>query len=186
MKDLDKLNAAAEEFYPEILSYCRGRVPPEDAGDIAQDVFAAFTSAWLKKPIEYPRQWLYKAAKDRIADYYRLKKRQSRVIAGSLDEKTPSGGDEPDDDGTGPVYEISVGMDDAASPEDIERLARAILSALDADERRLYDLRFDQGLTYSEISAKEGITLAAVRHRLGKIKNKLRPLIKKAADDGRI
>ena len=44
MKDPDKLNAIAEDLYEELLIYCRGRVPPDDAYDITQDVFSAFTA----------------------------------------------------------------------------------------------------------------------------------------------
>ncbi|MCR5264741.1 MAG: sigma-70 family RNA polymerase sigma factor [Clostridiales bacterium] len=191
MKDKDKLDAAAERYYEEILLYCRGRVPPDDAADVAQDVFSALAEAWMKKPVEYPRQWLYKAAKDRIADYYREKKRRSRVIAGSIDEEKAAPEDGEDDEVTGggedsgPVYETDVsggGIDPAV---DIEGLAREIISSLPPDERRMYDMRFGRGLTYAGIADAEGITVSAVRHRLGRIKNSLIPLIKKALEDGR-
>lgn len=59
-----------------LLEFIRRRIPrPEDAEDIAQDVFYEFTEMYrLMKPVEQIASWLFTVARNKITDRYRKKK----------------------------------------------------------------------------------------------------------------
>lgn len=59
-----------------LIQFIRSRIPrPEDAEDIAQDVFYEFTEMYrLMKPVEQIASWLFTVARNKITDRYRKKK----------------------------------------------------------------------------------------------------------------
>ena len=59
-----------------LLAFIRRRIPrPEDAEDIAQDVFYELTEMFrLMKPVEQIASWLFTVARNKITDRYRKKK----------------------------------------------------------------------------------------------------------------
>lgn len=59
-----------------LLTFIRRRIPrPEDAEDIAQDVFYELTEMFrLMKPVEQIASWLFTVARNKITDRYRKKK----------------------------------------------------------------------------------------------------------------
>ena len=59
-----------------LLEFIRRRIPrPEDAEDIAQDVFYEFTEMYcLMKPVEQIASWMFTVARNKITDRYRKKK----------------------------------------------------------------------------------------------------------------
>ncbi len=59
-----------------LIEFIRRRIPrPEDAEDIAQDVFYEFTEMYrLMKPVEQIASWMFTVARNKITDRYRKKK----------------------------------------------------------------------------------------------------------------
>ncbi|HKW13135.1 MAG TPA: sigma-70 family RNA polymerase sigma factor [Candidatus Krumholzibacteria bacterium] len=87
-----------------LRSFIRRRVPdPADAEDILQDVFSRLIEAnEMLVPIEHVTGWLYRVARNRIADLFRARRpeRFSEIAAGddelAFEELLPSPDDGPD------------------------------------------------------------------------------------------
>lgn len=75
-KDLEKQNFRLKEIIekesPRLLGFIKRRIAVEtDAEDILQDVLYQFTKAMRDDPIERAASWLFKAASNKIIDWYR-------------------------------------------------------------------------------------------------------------------
>src|SRR5262252_7503724 len=68
--------------------FIRRRVPdPRDAEDILQDVFYKLVEAnRLLMPIDHVTGWLFRVARNRIADFFRKKAPQRFSVAAAADE----------------------------------------------------------------------------------------------------
>ncbi len=71
-KQNSRLKEVIEKESPRLLGFIKRRVAVEsDAEDILQDVFYQFTKAMREDPIERAASWLFKAASNKIIDWYR-------------------------------------------------------------------------------------------------------------------
>jgi RNA polymerase sigma factor (sigma-70 family) len=70
------LEQAARRERPKLLNFIRRRVKTdEDAEDILQDVFYRLVTSYsVTEPIEELTSWLFRAARNRIIDWYRKRK----------------------------------------------------------------------------------------------------------------
>jgi RNA polymerase sigma factor (sigma-70 family) len=67
-----RLKEVIEQESPRLLGFIKRRVSVEtDAEDILQDVFYQFTKTMREDPIEKAASWLFKAASNKIIDWYR-------------------------------------------------------------------------------------------------------------------
>jgi RNA polymerase sigma factor (sigma-70 family) len=82
---------AVERDQPRLRSFIRKRVlDMSDAEDVLQDVFYELTATYrMMKPVEQVTAWLYRVARNRIADLFR------RQRAVSLSEPLQAGEDSP-------------------------------------------------------------------------------------------
>lgn len=83
---LDGDSQAVIEFYnlysPKILKYLNGKLSPEDAQEILNDVFfEAVDSLSLLRNNNNILAWLYKIAHNKTADFYRKKKIKSVLLS---------------------------------------------------------------------------------------------------------
>ena len=136
------------------------RVPdPRDAEDILQDVFFKLVEAnRLLMPIDHVTGWLFRVARNLIADLFR-RKRASRVrdAAGSdelvqLEELLPS-----PDAGPDALYARNVMLDELA----------AAVDELPAEQRAVFLAHVVEGRTFREIAAESGVgvnTLLSRKH----------------------
>ncbi len=71
-KQNSRLKEVIEKESPRLLGFIKRRVAVEsDAEDILQDVFYQFTKTMREDPIEKAASWLFKAASNKIIDWYR-------------------------------------------------------------------------------------------------------------------
>jgi len=71
-KQNSRLKEVIEKESPRLLGFIKRRVDVEsDAEDILQDVFYQFTKTMREDPIEKAASWLFKAASNKIIDWYR-------------------------------------------------------------------------------------------------------------------
>ena len=136
------------------------RVPdPRDAEDILQDVFSKLVEAnRLLMPIDHVTGWLFRVARNLIADLFR-RKRASRVrdTAGSdelvqLEELLPS-----PDAGPDALYARNVMLDELATAVD----------ELPAEQRAVFLAHVVEGRSFKEIAAETGVgvnTLLSRKH----------------------
>src|ERR1700730_16700066 len=85
-----RISEVVEREQSRLRNFIRRRVPdPRDAEDILQDVFYELVEAnRLLMPIEHITGWLFRVARNRIADLFRKKKPESAGDpgAGGADE----------------------------------------------------------------------------------------------------
>ena len=136
------------------------RVPdPRDAEDILQDVFYKLVEAnRLLMPIDHVTAWLFRVARNRIADLFRSR-RANRLAdaAGSdeivqLEELLPS-----PDAGPDALYARNVMLDELAVAVD----------ELPADQRAVFLAHVVEGRSFKEIAAETGVgvnTLLSRKH----------------------
>src|SRR5215831_1626697 len=74
-----RLSEAIEREQPRLRNFIRKRVADAaDAEDILQEIFYELVEAYrLMKPVEQVGAWLFRAARNRIIDLFRNRKRQA-------------------------------------------------------------------------------------------------------------
>jgi RNA polymerase sigma factor (sigma-70 family) len=135
---------------------------PRDAEDILQEVFYELVEAnRLLMPIEHVTGWLFRVARNRIADLFRKKKPESFTDVAVADDEEellrledllPS-----TDAGPDALYARSVLL------EELE----FALSELPAEQREVFVAHDLEGRTFKEMAAESGVsinTLLARKH----------------------
>jgi RNA polymerase sigma factor (sigma-70 family) len=83
-----QISEVVEREQSRLRNFIRRRVPdPRDAEDILQDVFYKLVEAnRLLMPIDHVTGWLFRVARNRIADFFRRKQPESSEVATNRDE----------------------------------------------------------------------------------------------------
>jgi len=152
------------------------RVPdPRDAEDILQDVFYKLVEAnRLLMPIDHVTAWLFRVARNRIADLFRSR-RANRLAdaAGSdetvqLEELLPS-----PDAGPDALYARNVMLDELAVAVD----------ELPADQRAVFLAHVVEGRSFKEIAAETGVGINTLLSRKHYAMRRLRARLQSIYDE---
>lgn len=74
------MDALFLEFREELYRFLRGRLnDPADAEDLLQDIFLKL--AQLRESPDQPRAYVYRVARNRLADFYQSRSRDERLVA---------------------------------------------------------------------------------------------------------
>jgi len=148
-KDLDAQRAIYERYFSPVFQFIRLRVNNrEQAQDIAAEVFLDFFVALSgnSPPSSHLRGWLFRVARNKIADHYG---REKRINITELGEWIPSSA--------------------ASNPEhvafqslQIDRVKQA-LNMLVAEQQEVLILRFVQGLSIQETSDLMDRSVSAIK-----------------------
>jgi RNA polymerase sigma-70 factor (ECF subfamily) len=129
----------------------RAGAPAPDADEIAQDVMGA---VWRHAESYDPKRagaatWIYAIARNRRIDFLRRARR-------------------PEPDPTDPLFQPDPEPDGLALVSAVEREAqlRAGLAVLASEQRLVLAAAFFDGLSQSEIAAREGLPLGTVKSRM--------------------
>ena len=147
----------------KLLNFIKRKVrDDDDASDIFQDVFSQFTEAYRGlEEIERVTSWLFRVARNKIADLYRRKKpaAASRQQLQSDEEGIPS------------VSLLDILPDLGPSPDDMlhnESMWEAIEAALDdlpENQREIFEMHELDGLSFRDIAELTGETENTLRMR---------------------
>jgi RNA polymerase sigma factor (sigma-70 family) len=132
MNDRDRqITAAVLRERSKLAAFIRRRVPnPQDAEDLLQDVFYEFVRAYrLPEPIERAGAWLYRVARNRIIDRFRMQK--DRPLLDATDQPDATAGE----------YSLDVAL---PSPDDGPQALLARDLILDALQEALLELPLEQ------------------------------------------
>jgi RNA polymerase sigma factor (sigma-70 family) len=166
-----------------LLQFIRKRIPrPEDAEDIAQDVFHELTEMYrLMKPIEQMTSWLFTVARNKITDRFRKKKPVLLEDVFSF-----KGGDS---DGEGYLIDELL---PAASvrPADAEMMRETIMEALvealdelPEEQRNVFIQHELEDKSFKEIADATGVTVNTLLSRKRYAVLHLRMRLKNLYDD---
>jgi RNA polymerase sigma factor (sigma-70 family) len=168
-----RLADAVDREQSRLRAFIRRRVPDrEDAEDILQDVFSALVEAdRLLTPIDHLAGWLFRVARNRIADLWRRKR--------AAPFSDPA---EPDDEDEMLRFEERLPSPDGG-PDAV--FARALLlEALEAaiaelppEQRDVFVAHEIDGLSFKEIAAATGVNvntlLARKRYAVLRLRERL-------------
>jgi RNA polymerase sigma factor (sigma-70 family) len=161
MTDQDRQIAeAVRRERGRLRGFIRRRVPDEgDVEDILQEVFYELVEAYrLMKPVEQVGAWLFRVARNRIADLFRRRRpRPARAGASTaLEEGSFLLAELPSPDG-GPEADYARGVL-------LEELAAA-LDELPAKQREAFVAHEIDGRSFKEISAETGVGVSTLLSR---------------------
>ncbi len=138
-----------------LLAYARRLLGDfEVAEDIVQDAFMKLHTQFQQ--VRTPQPWLYRTVHNLAVDHQRRTKRIVLVGDSAPDGESPA--NDPFDSQPLPDEQI-------ARWEGIG-LIRLVLETLDARSRELIRLRFNEDLSYKEISVRTGLTVGHVGYLL--------------------
>jgi RNA polymerase sigma-70 factor (ECF subfamily) len=157
------------ETFEDIYRYCARRLDSDHEG--AADVVAEiYTTAWRRVDslldADDPTKWLYGVARKTLANRYRSRNRWLRLVS-RVEQTTSPDGQNPADD-----VEVRISLDKL----------RSAIADLDPADRDLLALAVWDGLSYEDIADVAGISAAAVRSRLYRVRQGLKAQI---SDDAR-
>jgi RNA polymerase sigma-70 factor (ECF subfamily) len=163
--DVESFRRVVERYQRPLLAMVRNLTPPDtDYEGIAQDAFlAAFRSLASFDPKRSAfSTWLFTIARNRC----RNERARRRPVAGAtlpdvIDPRSP---------------------ERAASEAELFRLLDAALGALPFTQRSAFVLAELQGLSYDEVGRIEGVGVGTVKSRVARAREKLRRLLRHAAE----
>jgi RNA polymerase sigma factor (sigma-70 family) len=166
-----------------LLQFIRKRIPrPEDAEDIAQDVFYELTEMYrLMKPVEQMTSWLFTVARNKITDRFRKKKPALLEDVFSF-----RGGDD-----AGEGYLIDELLPAASvRPADAEMMRETIMDALmealdelPEEQRDVFIQHELEDKSFKEIADASGVTINTLLSRKRYAVLHLRARLKNLYDD---
>lgn len=156
-----------EQYFDIVKKYCLSKLSFDEdaAADCAHAVFDIAGEQYekLKSHPNVPG-WLINTAKHLVRKRWARKTRETnRSVPLELVTSIPDGRDPFD----------AVELDEG----EIARITLAVLSGLDENEGRYYELFFKQGRSFAEIALEMGVSEKAARAKLARIKLKLKQRI---------
>jgi RNA polymerase sigma factor (sigma-70 family) len=169
-----RISEAIERERPRLRSFIRKRVADaRDAEDILQEIFYELIEVYrLMKPVEQVGAWLFRVARNRIADLFRKRKRElARTEPMAVEEKgepviledlLPS----PD---TGPeaAYARSVLVQELdAALDELPEEQRDVFIAHELEGRSFKELAAETGLSINTLLSRKHYAVLHLRERL--------------------
>lgn len=147
------VRAALERYERPLLLYAlRITRNAELARDVVQDTFLRLCKADPDRVNEHLAAWLYSVCRNRALS---LSEKEARMTGWNeeLDGSAASG-----------LAAVQDGPFDTASRRDTHRQALAVIETLPKDQQEAVRLKFQDGLTYREISGVMNVSLGTVSH----------------------
>lgn len=151
-----------EKYYKRIHDICLYNTGynKAEADNCTNEVFITLIIKWegIKKRNDlFP--WLLKTTENKLKEYYRRKKKDSKIV--SIEEM------QIEDTSNTELVDLVV------SDKEIEMNKENILNELSEEERKLYNDYFEKKLSYNEIAGSLGIKYSAAQMRVSKLRKKL-------------
>jgi len=147
-----RIAAEIEQRKPRLRSFIRGRVADvADADDILQDVlFELVESYRAPQPVEQVGAWLFRVARNRIADFFR--KKRPEALADAMDGA--------DEDGLAGLEDLlpspEAGPEAAYARSVLLEELESALAELPAEQREAFIATEIEGLSFKDLAARTG------------------------------
>ncbi len=184
-KNLEKQNSLVKEVIekesPRLLGFIKRRVAVEsDAEDILQDVFYQFTKTMREDPIEREASWLFKAASNKIIDWYR------KIKPVSLDKMNESVYDDDVNNSfrfEDRTFEDTQSQDIAYNRQEFWPMIEDLLNNLPEKQREVFIMHEFEGKSFREISELTGVGINTLLSRKRYAELYLREELKELYDE---
>jgi RNA polymerase sigma factor (sigma-70 family) len=157
-----------------LRDFIRRRIAdPAEAEDILQDVFTEFVQAYrLPEPIEQVGAWLFRVARNRIIDRFRMKKAEPMPETSSEEDNDPAL--------RGILPEIEAGPAAAYARSVLLAALQQALDELPPAQREVFVAHELDGRSFKEMSASSGIAintlLARKRYAVLRLRERLQDI----------
>jgi RNA polymerase sigma factor (sigma-70 family) len=171
-----RISEVVRQEQSRLRSFIRRRVPdPRDAEDILQDVFCELVEAnRLLMPVEHVTGWLFRVARNRIADLFRKKKPESfsdTGIAGEdgellrLEDLLPS-----PDAGPEALYARNLLLDELElAVDELPKEQREVFIAHELEGRSFKQMAAGTGVSVNTLLSRKRYAVLHLRERLQSI-----------------
>ena len=157
----ERISKAVDREQSRLRNFIRRRIAdPQDAEDILQDVFYELVEAYrMMKPVEQVTAWLFRVARNRIADVFRKRKREALSNGPAINEAgetlpwedlLPS-----PDAGPHAAFARSVLLDELD----------AALDELPDEQREVFIAHELMGCSFKELAAQSGVSINTLLSR---------------------
>src|SRR5436309_6905083 len=176
-----RLSEAIEREQPRLRNFIRKRVADAgDAEDILQEIFYELVQAYrLMKPVERVGAWLFRVARNRIADLFRKRNREGSRIdspAGEengeliiLEDLLPS-----PDAGPEAAYVRSVLVEELdAALDELPEEQREVFIAHELEGRSFKEMAAESGVSVNTLLSRKHYAVRHLRWRLQAIREAL-------------
>ncbi len=166
------LEDAYRAYHGPLVSFLSNKLPEKSvAADIAHTVFAALAARPSLDAVRNVRQYLFRAARNQLADYYRKEHAQEeRAERFKADPLAPNG------------QEAPCPEDEAIRRDKLNRL-RIIIAAMPEKRRMVFMLARFQELTETEIAERLGMKPDAVSKHVSRAMRDCKREMLKIFDD---
>ncbi len=175
------LKEVIEKETPRLLGFIKRRVSAEsDAEDILQDVFFQFTKAMREDPIEKTASWLFRAASNKIIDWYR------KIKPVSLDRMNESVFDDSENNSfryEDENFEDTQSADILYTRQEFWPMLEELLRNLPEKQREVFIMHELEGKSFKEISEITGTGINTLLSRKRYAELYLREELKELYDE---
>jgi RNA polymerase sigma factor (sigma-70 family) len=157
----ERISKAVDREQSRLRNFIHRRIAnPQDAEDILQDVFYELVEAYrMMKPVEQVTAWLFRVARNRIADVFRRKKREALSNGPAINEE-----------GETLPWEDLLPSPDAGPHAALAR--NVLLEELDAaldelpdEQREVFIAHELMGYSFKELAAQTGVSVNTLLSR---------------------
>jgi RNA polymerase sigma factor (sigma-70 family) len=182
LEEDQRISEAVKRERSRLQGFIRGRVPdPRDAEDVLQEVFYELVAAnRLLMPVEHVTGWLFRVARNRIADLFRRKRPE--VFGDSV----VRGGDDEDDD----QLELEDLLPSADAGPEAEYARSVLLGELEAavgelpkEQREVFVGHELEGRSFKEMAGETGVSVNTLLSRKRYAVLRLRARLQDVYDD---
>ena len=170
------LEAVFEAEESPLLRYAYGLVGRREvAEELVQDAFLRLHQHW--EQVEQPRAWLFRCVRNRSYNYIRDHKRETLA-----DPSTPDS-----HPGQAPATKLEMGReapDDVLGKMEAAGLVHVLLEEMEERDRELVRLKYFEGLKYTQISQRTGMSVGNVGYRLHHILKGLADSLRRSGIEG--
>ena len=166
------LDEAYRTYHEPLVSFLSRRLPDTSvAADIAQTIFTALAARPPIHTVYNVRRYLFRAARNQLAEYYRTQNAQTCNAALHAADPVSAKGEE------------TPTPEDEAIRQDKMRRLRIIIDAMPKKRRTVFLLSRFQELTETEIAARLGMKKEAVRQHVSRAMRDCQAEMKRIFDE---
>ncbi len=170
------LEAVFEAEESALLRYAFSLVGRREvAEELVQDAFLRLHQHWTD--VLQPRAWLFRCVRNRAYNHLRDNKRETLTDPASPDTYTV----------TSPEHNMDMGReapDDVLGKMEAVGIVHILMGELDERDQILVQLKYFEGLKYSQISQRTGMSVGNVGYRLHHILKSLADSLRRAGVEG--
>ncbi len=165
--DMDAFESLVRKYQQRVYALCRRLTGAhQSADDLAQETFIKAYYALDRFDVQWPiYPWLRRIALNSGLNYLKARKRERPLLEGTLGARRT------------PFSAPADGPEERLERAEFEvRFERAVAS-LAADQRSVFVLRFQESMSYEEISRTLDLPIGTVMSRLNRARQKLKGLL---------